>query len=635
VSDDSDDIDAALQARAAQGSKDSDTDDIDAALQARAKETSTKTSDSKESKKRVGGVTEGVLGPLEVAGSAVANIPHAAAHGVVDLYRRLTGGDTEAPDPDLVQAMHVSPGPAGTQLLNDAATLIPDRNDAVGAQPDDTNVPTFGDTTQNVIGHTLAVGGDVGAVTAPVAAAKGLTGLFGTKVPAAGSAQAAVDAASSSQSMGAAGAAVDASKLTTDTQAHLAELHASGRTANATALANHAEAETLPIPVRMTRGQALENESIKTQEHNSKQEHQEIGKRYDEQDEALRDNLDTFHREAAPTAVGNDITQNDSAVIDSLKRYDVPKRQAITDAYQSAKDANGGDLPMDGGSFVSKAEQNLKESNRTRFLPSEVRGILDDIKANDGKMSFDEFESNRTILAEQARKAERAGDGTAAFAVSQVRKALEDTPVSGVSAEAKALYDKARGLAKSRFQEMEADPAYDAAANDKAPVGELSDLAGKFNSKYVLNGNKAALQRLRGKLDQEGQEAMTSTGYSVLKDKAGLAKDKFIQNGYNTALDTMRRKGVAEELLGGADNVEDATKLGRVARKVQTFTRGAAPNTSGTLTGALAREGVNGVRLLVPTGVNKGIDILGGQLAKRSAAKGLRETLRPGAGLSD
>lgn len=67
-----------------------------------------------------------LAGEAELAGSALGNIPHAAAHGAVDLYRRLTGGDTSAPDPRLVQAIQVPTGDAGRNLAQNVSGLLPD-----------------------------------------------------------------------------------------------------------------------------------------------------------------------------------------------------------------------------------------------------------------------------------------------------------------------------------------------------------------------------------------------------------------------------------------------------------------------------------------------------------------------------
>lgn len=63
------------------------------------------------------------LGAAEQAGSAVASLPHAAAHAVADLYNRITG-NPGAPDPKLVQMLHVSPGQAGQDFSNTAGNAL-------------------------------------------------------------------------------------------------------------------------------------------------------------------------------------------------------------------------------------------------------------------------------------------------------------------------------------------------------------------------------------------------------------------------------------------------------------------------------------------------------------------------------
>jgi len=443
-------------------------------------------------------------------------------------------------------------------------------------------------------------------------------------------AQAVADRSAAANNAGAAASTIDASKLTPETQATLAKV----KDVNPTALSRHADAETLPVPVRLTAGQATGDAATISDEFNRKgQENNAIGNRYNEQDEAMQDNLSTIHREAAPTAVGNDDIQNGQAVIDSLKRYDQPKVDAINAAYKAAKDANGGDLQMDGSGFVDAANAALKAQGRARFLPASVRGIIDDVEANDGKMSLDDFEGNRTALANEMRKAQQSGDGNAVAAINKVRDALEVTPpADGTSAAAKGLYDQARGLAKARFDEMKSDPAYDAAVADPTPIGRLSPDADKFAGKYVLNGAKADLQQLRQKLDQEGSEAMTSTAINYLKKQAGLDKGKFIQNGYNTALNKIAPK--ADELIGSKDTQDQLQQLGRVGNYTQAQTRGGYANTSHTFVAAAKEHAVRGVQEIgnmVP--YLKLGDKAADLLAAHKSAKDVYESIKPGAGL--
>lgn len=471
-----------------------------------------------------------------------------------------------------------------------------------------------------------------------VAAAGGL--LKGAPKPAptiTETAQEAANKAASSGNAGAAGTAVDVSKLSPATQAELSTV----KNANPVALKNIHDAETLPVPMTgergLTAGQALQDSARISDEFNRKGENDNAyGKRYDAQDEGLQENLSTIHREASPTTVGNDDIQNGQSIIDSLKRYDAPKVQAINAAYKAAKDANGGDLQMDGTSFADSAETALKPQGRSRFLPPSAQGIIDDVKESGGKMSLDDFEGYRTALANEARKAQQSGDGNAVAAINKVRDALEATPpADGTSAAAKGLYDQARGLAKARFGEIDSDPAYAAAVSDSTPIGRLSPEADKFASSYILNGAKADLQQLRPKLDQEGGEAMTSAAMNYLQRQAGLDKGKFIQNGYNTALTKIGPK--ASELIGDSDTLDDLQKLGRVSKNMQVSSRGGYSNTSHTfVAGAKALATHAGEDLFNGVVPGARLGTKGAEfLARRAGNAAIHESLKPGAGLEN
>lgn len=579
-------------------------------------------------------------GVAELIGSTVGNIPHAAAHAAVDLYRRWTGGDTDAPDSPAVQALKVPLGAAGQQVASNIASVMPKSNPS-GPAVDDTAIPDVSPTTRDIATQALQVGGDVANIAPVVGLARtGLSALGdAVKTPETipEAAQTAANRTATGGNAGAAGTAVDTAKLTPETQAELARVGSSGAAPNATALGRIHEAESLPVPVRLTAGQATGDARTISEEFNLKgQENNAIGNRYDEQDQALKDNLLHLHREAAPDTVANNPIQNGQTVIDSLKRYDEPKVAEINAAYKAAKDANGGDLQMDGTGFASAADAALKPQGRSRFLPSSVRGIIDDVSESGGKMSLDDFEGYRTALSNEARKAQISGDGNAVAAIGKVRDALEDVQPLGASVEAKALYDKARGLAKTRFSELDADPAYKAAVNDEAPIGEQSDLADKFTDKYVLGGSKAALQRLRPKLDDEGSHAMTSSAMNYLQGRAGINPDtgagKFSNAGYNAALTKITPK--AQELLGDQGLVDSTRQLGNVSNYTQALSRGSFANTSHTFVAEKAAEagehGINAAFHGLPVGT-----MARKYLASRSGAARVREALKPGAGLED
>jgi hypothetical protein len=456
-------------------------------------------------------------------------------------------------------------------------------------------------------------------------------------------AQAAANKVATGGNAGAAGAAVDTTKLLPETQAELARIDSSNGTVNPTALSRVSDAESLPVPVKLTAGQARGDAGMVSEEFNLKgEDNNAIGNRYDEQDQALRDNLATMHRDAAPDTVANNNIQNGQAMVDSLKRYDEPKVAATNAAYQAAKDANGGNLQMDGTGFASAAETALKPQGRARSLPAAAQGIIDDVKASGGQMSLDDFEGYRTTLANEVRKAQQAGDGNAVAAIGKVRDALENVQPIGASAAAKALYDNARNMARARFAELDADPAYKAAVEDDTPVGQQSDLADKFTDKYVMGGSQAALQRLRPKLDAEGSQAMTSATMNFLQNKAGINLDsgvgKFSNAGYNSGVAKVMPR--AKELLGDQDLVDNVRKLGNVSNYVQGISRGGYANTSHTFVAAakemlgkaadIGEHGLNVAAHGLPLGT-----VIRKFSAGRSRVAAAREALKAGAGLED
>ncbi len=598
---------------------------------------------------------------MNVADAGLKSVGRGIVHAGADLYRRITGGDTTAPDPTISALQPTAQESASVAALAAskpvqlAKTLLSKLPHHEGPP---TDIPGLGPTVSNIARQGAAVTADV-LNLAPLTQVGKLSKLaelapeFTTSAETTAAAQAVADRAAASTSGGAAAVPVDVSKLSQPTQAALAAIK---DTPNATALGRVHEAESLPVPLAgesgLTEGQARGDAGMISDEFNAKgEEGNRIGVRYDNQDQALKDNLATMHREAAPETVGNNEIQNGQAVIDSLKAYDVPKKAAITDAYTAAKTANGGDLQMDGSNFVKEAQANLKPQGKARFLPPVVQGILDDVKAGGGKMSLDDFEGYRTALANEARKAARSGDGNAAAAIGQVREALEATPTAGASAAAKALYDNARGLARERFAELDADPAYKAAVEDDAKMGEPSDLADKFMAKYVQGAPQAALQRLRPKLDSTGGQAMTSSTMNFLQKGAGINPDTgagtFSNAGYNNALTKITPK--IKELLGNADLIDDTRKLGNVANYVQKQTRGGYANTSHThvagksesMSGAVAEQGANaaafhlGLPLPVGTIVRKGAGALRAFNRANNRKVFIDNALKPGAGLED
>ncbi|MGH8259833.1 MAG: hypothetical protein ACREUG_09095, partial [Steroidobacteraceae bacterium] len=131
-----------------------------------------------------------LLGEGELAAGGIANMPHAALHAGVDLYRRLTGGNTEAPDPGFVQATAVPVGEAARNLVRGVSELPPAQAISHGAHVADVALGNVSPTLQDVVHQALDVGGDVLNIAPAVGvAARGASGIADALSEAGGTAE--------------------------------------------------------------------------------------------------------------------------------------------------------------------------------------------------------------------------------------------------------------------------------------------------------------------------------------------------------------------------------------------------------------------------------------------------------------
>jgi hypothetical protein len=396
----------------------------------------------------------------------------------------------------------------------------------------------------------------------------------------------------------------------------------------------HIEADSLPVPIRLTEGQATGDVVKLSNEMNRRGKDPEIAQRLNSQNGQLLENINAIRDNASPNAYGTKKIENSQAVIDAYKSIDDAKTSGITAAYKALEDANGGQFPVDGVQLANNATTMLGKKLKTEFLPSSIKSQLDRFKSGE-PMTFEQFEAMRTNLAAEIRKAERTGDGNAAAASSIVRQALEDLPLQGNAAKSlKPLADTARSLAKDRFDMLKKDPAYKAAVDDTVP-------ADKFIDKFVVNGVNKNIQTMVDHLgrDSVAHQHMAAGTVNWLKDKAGIVDEtgNFSQAQYNKALKQLDDVNNLQEIF----NPEAASQLktlGNVARYTQAQPRGAFVNNSNTLVGSLAEKARAGVGFAAEKGLN--VAVPGLQLgtsvmemrARRAAAEETRKALELGAG---
>jgi len=404
---------------------------------------------------------------------------------------------------------------------------------------------------------------------------------------------------------------------------------------NAPVVLRHLEGDSLPVPVRLTEGQATGDLVKISKEQNTRgtPEGQALAYRLNEQNKALVDNVPLIREKAAPDVYSTRTIESSEALIDAYKALDADRSAQITSAYKKLEDANGGTFPVDGVQLAKNADALLSKKLKTNFVPPEIAADLKRFREGE-PMTFEQFEALRTNLAAEIRKAERSGDGNRSMASSLVYQALEDLPLQGSAAQLKPLADTARGLAKSRFDALKKDPAYKAAVNETVP-------ADKFFDKYVIRGvnkNVNTMVETLGR-DSIGHQHIKAGTINWLSDKAGIVdgKGNFSQANYNKALKSLDDVRNYQEIFDPETQLQLKT-LGNVANYTQFQPRGSYVNNSNTLVGYLANKAAGGAEAL---GNVAGLKFVGGYPVGTEARKFIRsrkekaaveKSLEPGAG---
>jgi hypothetical protein len=285
------------------------------------------------------------------------------------------------------------------------------------------------------------------------------------------------------------------------------------------------------------------------------------------------------------------------------------RAKAIIDtAYQSARDTEGRAAMLDPAAFTRQADDLLKKALLQGKLPADVRQLLNGTATGEIPFTVDVAEQFKTRLAEAARDASRAGDGSTAKAVGLVRQALEDTPLQpgqNIGQQSIDAFNKARALNRSWMTIVERTPALQAVRDGIEPD--------KFVQQYIIgSGNGAStmgVAQLKNSIkgNADAMQAVKEQIAAYLKNRAlGGAADEvgnFSQSAYNKALEAVGDRKLS--LFFSPEEVGRLKAIGRVASYEQVQPAGAAvnnSNTAGAMGGLLERLAGSALLGKVPLG---------------------------------
>jgi len=401
---------------------------------------------------------------------------------------------------------------------------------------------------------------------------------------------------------------------------------------NLSALQRHLEAESLGLGSDfLTEGQATGNVGALSFEMNERGKYPALAERFNQQDPKLKKAIQDIHDRATQNEVGGSMYDHGVRQISEYQAIDNARNLDIREKYQALKDAAGGSFPIDAPQFVQNAKGLLNENLKAEFLPATIEKQINAFEVGE-PMTFQKFEALRTNLASEIRKAERAGDGNAKYALSLVRQALEDLPLLQEAQGLKSIADQARSAAKERFDALRADPAYDAAVNGAPPD--------TFMEKHVFSKTAPAsqIQLMRNTFGEGSTGALNieSALINHLREKGGMGETgKVNQATYNKTLAALE-----EKLKAGASprTLEELRTLGNVLRYTKEQPAGSFVNNSNTFVAQLAQQsGGMATRAADVALAAKGLPPIAsgaaGKIGQMFETRKMQRRLEPGAGV--
>lgn len=298
-----------------------------------------------------------------------------------------------------------------------------------------------------------------------------------------------------------------------------------------------------------------------------------LSQRFNEQNSQLINSIN----KTRPAAQAADKYTAGQSLIDHLRSMDAARKATVDSLYSKAREAAGIHTKLNPGNFAQGVNDSLDQAMLGDALPSGVRKTLNQIATGELPFTIQKAEQIRQAINGQMSPI----PGRENMAMKIVNDALQgeiDKVGSSAGREAADAFKAARAAASERFGAIDSSAPLKAALDNMAPED--------FMQKFVF-GNKARdILALRADVQSNPDLWNEVRGQVVdyVKSKAlNSSSDefgKFSQSAYNKAL---KQIGDAKmKILFTPDEIDQLTRVGRVAAAIQVQPVGSAVNNSGT-----------------------------------------------------
>jgi hypothetical protein len=268
---------------------------------------------------------------------------------------------------------------------------------------------------------------------------------------------------------------------------------------------------------------------------------------------------------------------------DTLAAFGKTQKDNISNLYKNAIDSSGRAAELDGYTFTQTANKALDQQLKTKFLPREIKGYLNQVAKGELPLTVDVAEQLKTTIASSQRA---TIDGNVKQALGIVYDALETAPLKSnqqLGQASLSAFRQARNANKAFKQQEQSIPAFKAAMEGMEPD--------TFFDKFVIRGDYNSLQKTLQFVDSATKETIKNNVVAYVKNAATNGQPNETARISGDAM----RKAIAKigdnklKLLFTPDEIAQLKSIERVAKYEGFLPVGSAVNVSNTASALMGR----------------------------------------------
>ena len=304
------------------------------------------------------------------------------------------------------------------------------------------------------------------------------------------------------------------------------------------ALDRQLNADSLPIPGRLTKGQATQNGALISEEIN-KRNVNGLGPVFAAQNENQIANLKAIRDEATPDVYSNNTAGHSDTLIKAYEELQKADDKVVDDKWNNIRSQSSGALIFDAGKMLQNAQAALKARKLTAYDPGgQLNELIGD--AQRGGLSADGYVAMRQNLG---RVAMNPIDGNKAAAAQAVIDAFNKTEMLPEGAKYRDMVNDALEAGRQLHQKRAADPAYKAVVDGRASTADFSD-------KFVVNGKPESIAQMRANLagNDGAVQTIKASFIDSLRKAAGIDDQyhgNFAANSFSKQMDRVAARSGA------------------------------------------------------------------------------------------